>query len=69
MKWHDIEDIAETLMALQPEVDPLTVRFTNLRDSIAALPEWDDDIHLSNEAKLEAVQMAWYELWKDEHGG
>ena len=69
MKWTDIDDIAEALMASQPEVDPLTVRFTNLRDLIGALPEWDDDIHLSNESKLEAVQMAWYELWKDEHGG
>ncbi len=69
MKWTDIEDIAEALNAAQPEVDPLTVRFTNLRDQIAALPDWDDDIHLSNESKLEAVQMAWYELWKDEHGG
>ena len=67
MTWRDIEDIAEALMASQPEIDPLTVRFTQLRDWIAALPEWDDDIHLSNEAKLEAVQMGWYELWKDEH--
>ncbi len=69
MTWTDIEDIAEALLAAQPEVDPLTVRFTQLRDWIAALPDWSDDIHLSNEAKLEAVQMEWYELWKDEHGG
>ena len=67
MNWHDIDDIAEALMEAHPEVDPLTVRFTNLRDSIAALPDWSDDIHLSNESKLEAVQMAWYELWKDKH--
>ncbi|MEP7234215.1 MAG: Fe-S cluster assembly protein IscX, partial [Ignavibacteriota bacterium] len=38
MKWTDIEDIAEALSESQPEVDPLTVRFTNLRDSIAGLP-------------------------------
>ncbi len=69
MTWHDIEDIAEALMAAHPEIDPLTVRFTQLRDWIALLPEWDDDIHLSNEAKLEAIQMEWYELWNDEHGG
>ena len=69
MNWNDIDDIAEALMAAKPDVDPLSVRFTNLRDSIAALPDWDDDIHLSNESKLEAVQMEWYELWKDEHGG
>lgn len=69
MNWSTIDDIAEALMAAKPETDPLTVRFTDLREWIAALPDWEDDIHLSNEAKLEAVQMEWYELWKDEHGG
>jgi FeS assembly protein IscX len=69
MNWHNIDDIAEALMLAHQDVDPLTIRFTELRDWIAALADWDDDIHLSNEAKLEAVQMEWYELWKDEHGG
>ena len=67
MTWHEIEDIAEALYEARPEADPLAGRFTDLRDWIAALPDWDDDIHSSNEAKLEAVQMAWYELWKDDH--
>lgn len=67
MTWHDIEDIAEALYDSRPETDPLSVRFTDLHDWIAALPEWDDNIHESNEAKLEAVQMAWYELWKEDH--
>ena len=66
MFWKDIEDIVEALQLAKPDVDPLSVRYTDLRDWIAALPEWEDDIHLSNEAKLEAVQMAWYELWQDE---
>ena len=66
MTWSDIEDIGEALFEARPETDPLTVRFTDLRNWIAELPEWDDDIHHSNEAKLEAIQMAWYELWKDE---
>ena len=69
MNWHTIDDIAEALMAAKPGIDPLTVRFTDLRDWISSLPDWEDDIHLSNESKLEAVQMEWYELWKDEHGG
>lgn len=67
MTWIDIEDIAEALYESKKDVDPLAVRFTDLRDWIAALPEWEDDIHLSNEAKLEAVQMEWYELWKEDH--
>ena len=69
MTWYDIDEIAESLHSYKPDMDPLTVRFTDLRDWIAALPGWEDDIHHANESKLEAVQMGWYELWKDEHGG
>ena len=65
MNWSTIEDIAEELYAARPGVDPLTVRFTDLRDWISMLPDWDDDIHLSNEAKLEAVQMAWCDIWEE----
>ncbi len=65
MTWSDREDIAETLMEAHPGVDPLTVRFTDLRNWISELPEFEDDIHTSNEQKLEAIQMAWYELWQD----
>lgn len=67
MTWHDVEDIAEALYEARPETDPLAVRFTDLHNWISELPEWDDDIHTSNESKLEAVQMAWYELWKEDH--
>ena len=67
MKWTDLEDIAEGIMEAHPETDPLTVRFTQLLEWIGQLPEFDDDIHTSNEKKLEAVQMAWYELWQEEH--
>ncbi len=28
--WNDVEDIALDLMELQPELDPLKVRFTDL---------------------------------------
>ncbi len=66
MNWTDREDIAEALMEAHPGVDPLTVRFTDLRDWVIALGEFEDDPHASNEAKLEAIQMAWYECWQDE---
>jgi FeS assembly protein IscX len=48
-----------------PGLDPLTVRFTDLRDKVVALDGFDDDPKTSNESKLEAIQMAWYEEWKD----
>jgi FeS assembly protein IscX len=67
MYWSDLEDIGEALMEAHPGVDPLTVRFTDLLGWVRELPDFEDDIHTSNEKKLEAVQMAWYELWQDEN--
>lgn len=65
LTWSQIEDIALSLYEAHPGVDPLTVRFTDLLKWITELPDFADDPHKSNEAKLEAIQMAWYEEWKD----
>ena len=50
-----------------PDIDPLTVRFTDLHKWITELEDFDDDPAKSNEAKLEAIQMAWHEEWKESH--
>ena len=65
MKWTDAEDIALALVERFPEVDPLTLRFTDLRERVIALDDFDDDPLASNEPKLEAIQMAWYEELQD----
>ena len=65
MKWTDSEDIGIALVEKFPEVDPLTVRFTDLRQRVVELDGFDDDPQRSNEPKLEAIQMAWYEEWKE----
>jgi FeS assembly protein IscX len=65
MKWTDAEDIGIALFEEHPEVDPLTVRFTDLREWIVQLPGFDDAPAASSEGKLEAIQMAWFEEWKD----
>jgi FeS assembly protein IscX len=65
VKWTDPEDIGIALFEKFPDVDPLTVRFTDLRERVIALDDFDDDPKASNEAKLEAIQMAWYEERKD----
>jgi FeS assembly protein IscX len=65
MKWTDSEDLAIALFEKFPEIDPLTVRFTDLREKVLALEGFTDDPHTSNEPKLEAIQMAWYEEWND----
>jgi hypothetical protein len=59
MKWTDTQRIAEELYDNHPEIDPKTVRFTQLRDLIIALPNFDDDASRCGEKILEAVQMAW----------
>jgi FeS assembly protein IscX len=66
VKWTDAEDIALALVEKFPEVDPLTVRFTDLRERVIALTGFDDDPKASNEPKLEAIQMAWHEEFTDE---
>ena len=65
MLWSDFEDIGIALYEKFPETDPLSVRFTDLLKWIGELEEFEDDLSKSNEKKLEAVQMAWYEEWKD----
>jgi FeS assembly protein IscX len=63
--WTDTEDIGILLQEKFPDLDPLTVRFTDLHRYVTELPGFNDDPKKSNESKLEAIQMAWYEEWKD----
>jgi FeS assembly protein IscX len=59
VKWTDSLGIAMKLHARFPDVDPLTLRFTELRERVLQLPGFDDDPQASNEGRLEAIQMAW----------
>ena len=67
MKWTDSENIAIALAEKFPDVDPLTVRFTDLRNRVLGLDGFSDEPRASNEPKLEAIQMAWYEEYKDQY--
>ena len=64
LKWTDSLDIAIALEETHPDVDPMSVRFTDLRDWVLNLAEFDDDPVHCGERILEAIQMAWIE----EHG-
>ena len=61
MKWTDSLEIAIQLADAHPDVDPKTIRFTDLYNWILALPEFSDDPKHSGEKILEAVQMLWIE--------
>jgi FeS assembly protein IscX len=65
LTWTDAEDIGIALAELFPTTDPLTVRFTDLRQRVLDLADFDDDPMASNEPKLEAIQMAWLEEFQD----
>lgn len=65
LTWDQAENIGIALFEKFPDTDPLTVRFTDLHRHIIELDEFSDDPMKSNEAKLEAIQMAWHEEWKD----
>jgi FeS assembly protein IscX len=61
MKWVDSREIAIELAEKFPDVDPATVRFTELREWVLALEGFDDDPKRSGEKILEAIQAAWIE--------
>ena len=61
ISWTDIEEIGIQLAEKYPEIDPLSVRFTDLHKWVTELPDFEDDPKKSNEKMLEAIQMAWLE--------
>ena len=63
--WNDAEEIGIQLQEKYPDLDPLQVRFTELHKYVVGLDGFADDAAKSNESKLEAIQMAWYEEWQD----
>jgi FeS assembly protein IscX len=63
--WDDAEEIGIQLQEKFPDLDPLTVRFTDLLKHVTELDGFTGDPAQSNESKLEAIQMAWYEEYKD----
>jgi FeS assembly protein IscX len=63
--WDNAEEIGIRLQEKFPDLDPLTVRFTDLHKWVCALEGFSGDPQGSNESKLEAIQMAWLEEYKD----
>jgi FeS assembly protein IscX len=65
LSWSSLDDIAFALYEKYPDLDPANIRFTDLHKWVTELDDFDDDPLKSNEAKLEAIQMAWLEEYKD----
>ncbi len=61
MKWTDSQRIAEELYDKFPDVDPKTIRFTDLMQWVIQLEDFDDEPSRCGEKILEAIQLAWIE--------
>ena len=66
--WDDAEEIGIRLSEKYPGTDPLIVRFTDLHKFVTGLEGFDGDPKLSSEGKLEAIQMAWLEEYREQQG-
>lgn len=59
LTWVDSLEIALDLMEQHPDVDPLTLHFTELRQWVLELERFGDDPNHCGERVLEAIQLAW----------
>ena len=66
MIWTDINDIACDLFDAEPGLNPLSLRFTDLRDKVMGLNRFEGNVENCNEKILEAIQMAWLEEFEDQ---
>ncbi len=63
--WTDVREIAIRLAERFPEIDPMSVRFTDLHRWVTELAGFQGDPKKSNEQILEAIQMAWVDERED----
>jgi FeS assembly protein IscX len=59
--WTDIQEIAIELSDKYPDIDPATVRFTDLYHWVMELDGFSGDPDRCGEKILEAIQGAWIE--------
>ncbi|MGC6418073.1 MAG: Fe-S cluster assembly protein IscX [Bradymonadia bacterium] len=67
LRWTDVHALGELLYDARPELEPLSVRFTDLMQWVLELEEFEDDPSRCGERVLEAIQMAWYSEWKEDN--
>ena len=64
MKWTDSQAIAEALYDRNPDLDPKTVRFTDMHQWICELEGFGDVPENSNEKILEAILLCWLDEYE-----
>ena len=67
LTWQNTREIGEMLFEKYDTINPLTVRFTDLHKWVLDLEDFAGKPEESNEKRLEAIQMAWLEEYKESH--
>ncbi|MBA4249683.1 MAG: Fe-S assembly protein IscX [Candidatus Puniceispirillum sp.] len=62
LKWIDTEDIAEALNDAFPDINVLSIRFTDLWQWVQSLKDFSDSPEKCNEKILEAIQAEWIKI-------
>lgn len=65
LTWQDVDDIALDLVERYPQVDPLSVKFPDLKTMVTSLPSFGDNPDAATDAILESIQSAWYDEFED----
>ncbi len=65
LDWKDAEEIGIQLQEKYPEIEPFSVRFTDLHRYVTELAGFTGDPAKSTEPTLEAIQLAWNEEFED----
>ncbi len=68
INWNDFREIGEMLFERYDTLNPLKVRFVDMHKWILDLENFEGKPNESSEKQLEAIQMAWYEEWKEVYG-
>ncbi len=66
IEWTDFLEIGIQLQEKYPEIEPYSVRFTDLHRYVTELPGFVGDPAKSNEGILEAIQTAWNEEYEED---
>jgi FeS assembly protein IscX len=67
LNWNDSQELGELLFEKYDSVNPMTVRFADLRKWVLDLEDFAGKPNASEE-NLAAIQKAWHEEWKLEYG-
>lgn len=66
--WKDFGEIGIQLQERHPEIEPYSVRFTDLHRYVTEIPGFTGDPSKSTEPMLEGIQAAWHEEYEDAKG-